>query len=598
MSFRNSTKLQRTFGSIRSKFLIFFIIIMFFVIAFASSLTYKKIQGIVTRTNERNARSEIKQISTNLDSIYNNLLRQMDAITRSPYMGTIVNYDLSSDLDLVYAIKKYYTSVRDMTYNFPYIHSVYIFLKNNYVLCATGENMQRFMEVDMDLYGLVRERIIGRVFDDMDPNLNFVGGITPGDYPFLFNIKKPDEGIDNRLISAAKKLKNYTIVINIYEEEFQLAYTGISDKPSYFVRILDLNGNIVSSKNTNELGNLYENHSIITSLDKGLYTDDRSQSQIIWGSFPKNGLIITSDVLLKEYSSDLSEISKTLLYIIIPGFVIACILFYIWLGRMFKPFILLKHSMYRAGLGYCDELLSVKGHDELSVLVTNYNEMIQNIRLLKDINAVVEREKREGELKALRNQINPHFLFNTLSSIKWMALAEGNHNVSDCITMLSGIISPMFKSNNPTCTLDEELETVDLYINIVNMGLDECIVYEKEVDEDLLDKEVLRFILQPVIENSIIHGIGKSDRPGVITLKVAAENDLMIISVTDNGYGMDGADIAKINGIMSENMTTEGIGLMNTNRRLKLHYGNKYGVVVKGGKDRGLCVTMTLPLSL
>ncbi|HOJ11303.1 MAG TPA: hypothetical protein PK733_12020, partial [Clostridiales bacterium] len=255
MDKQKSSKLRRIFGSIRSKFLFFFIAAMSFVLVFAVSLTYKKIYEIITRTNERNARSEIKQISTNLNTLYNDLTRQTDIIMYSDYVKVIGDYDSYTPLNLVYSIKDFYASVREMTINFPYIQSVYIFLKNNYVLCATSENMQRFMEVDMSEYNLIKEKIISQ----NSRSITFVGGMLAKDFPFLFNLKKYSTESNRSLVSAVRNTKDYIIVVNIYEEQLQLAYAGISEKSSCFVRILDLNGNIISSKNMQELGMPYKN---------------------------------------------------------------------------------------------------------------------------------------------------------------------------------------------------------------------------------------------------------------------------------------------------------------------------------------------------
>lgn len=592
MDNRETGKLRRIFGSIRSKFLFFFIATISFVLVFAMSLTYNKIYEIMTRTNERNARSEIKQISTNLDALYNDLTRQTDMIMYSDCMKVIGNYDLYTELNLVYSIKDYYALVHKMTMNFPYIQSVYIFLKNNYVLCATNENMQRFMEVNMSEYDMLRDKVISKA----SRNITFVGGLSIEDFPFLFNPKKSITETKRRIVSAVRNARDYLIVINLYEEQLQLAYAGISDKPSCFIRILDLDGNIISSKNSLELGMPYASHDIIAGNSKGQYTDTSTESQMIWETMQDAGLIITSDVLLQEYFSDLSEISQTLLRVIVPGFVLACILFYLWLGKAFKPFIMLRRSMYRTGQGYYDELLPVTGYDELSILIMNYNEMLDNIRKLKKKNEIVEKEKREGELKALRNQINPHFLFNTLSTIKWMCLIEGNHNAADCITMLCGIISPMFKSNAPVCTLREELDMIDLYISIMNMRLDDRIRYEKQVDESLQDAKILRLIIQPLVENAITHGFEKSEGLGLIKLSVFKQNDAMVICVSDNGSGMSDDDIEQLNQRMRNGKDSSGIGLMNTNRRLRLQYGAGYGVHVKRGDMHGLQVTLTLPL--
>lgn len=177
-----------------------------------------------------------------------------------------------------------------------------------------------------------------------------------------------------------------------------------------------------------------------------------------------------------------------------------------------------------------------------------------------------------------------------------MCLIEGNRNAADCITMLCGIISPMFKSNAPVCTLREELDMIDLYISIMNMRLDDRIKYEKQVDESLQDVKILRLIIQPLVENAITHGFEKSEGLGIIKLSVFEQNDDMVICVSDNGSGMSDDDIEQLNQRMRNGKDSSGIGLMNTNRRLRLQYGAGYGVHVERGHICGLRVTITLPL--
>jgi two-component system sensor histidine kinase YesM len=128
------------------------------------------------------------------------------------------------------------------------------------------------------------------------------------------------------------------------------------------------------------------------------------------------------------------------------------------------------------------------------------------------------------------------------------------------------------------------------------MRLDDGITYEKQVDEELLDTKILRFIIQPVVENAITHGFEKSAGKGNILLRAFKKNNVMIISVTDNGSGMSEGDIAKLNELMSNGKDSRGIGLMNTNRRLRLQYGMNYGVNVEHGDMCGLNVIMTLPI--
>lgn len=586
------SRLHRIFGSIRSKFLLFFISAMAVILIFATLFAYNRINDTIVKTNERNARAEIKQISTNLNALYMDLARQTDSIMSSSFMRVIGEYGLHTDLELVYAIKDFYSSARMVFMNFPYIQSVYIFLNGNYVLCATNENMQQFKKVDMDEYGEARDKIISLT----SRNITFIGGMRPKQFPFLFSQEKYMAESERNLVSAVRNTKDYTIVLNIYEEQLQSSYAGVSDKSSYSVRILGSDGSIISSGEPTESGMPYEHFSIINEKPAGQYTNTDNGSQLIWEAIPNANVIIATEVLLQEYFSELKGISMTFLQIIIPGFILMCILFYLWLGKAFKPLIFLMHSMKRTGQGYSDELLPVTGNDELSILIMNYNDMLQNIKNLNEKNKAIEQEKRESELKALRNQINPHFLLNTLSNIKWMCLIGGNNDAAECVTLLSRIISPMIRSNTQFCSLQKELELVQLYIKIMNLRMDNGITYECSVDETLLDVQILRFIIQPIIENAITHGFENTTGKGVISLQAYQLDNKLTIVVTDNGKGMSDEGIDRINNDMRNNTDSNGIGLMNTNRRLKLQYGQDYGVHIRHGSPCGLMVTLVMPL--
>ena len=130
-----------------------------------------------------------------------------------------------------------------MTMIFPYIQSVYFFLKNNYVLCATNENMQRFMEVNMSEYDMLRDKVISKA----SRNITFVGGLSIEDFPFLFNPKKSITETKRRIVSAVRNARDYLIVINL-RRAITIGICRNFDKPSCFIRILDLDGNIISLK--------------------------------------------------------------------------------------------------------------------------------------------------------------------------------------------------------------------------------------------------------------------------------------------------------------------------------------------------------------
>ena len=222
--------------------------------------------------------------------------------------------------------------------------------------------------------------------------------------------------------------------------------------------------------------------------------------------------------------------------------------------------------------------------------------IIESIEQIK----TMENDKRDLEIKSLKAQINPHFLYNTLNVIKYMALIIKANNIVDCITALGNILLPLYKDFNISCSINEEINYVKNYIKIMNYRFGERIKVDLIIPDALQKCEILRFILQPLIENSLSHGAG-SDRK-IINIDITAEeiDGVVQLNIEDNGTGMNQEKLAEVrelllNASKQDNIRENRVGLSNVQRRLKLHYGENYGMVISSEMGTGTLVTLNFP---
>ena len=222
--------------------------------------------------------------------------------------------------------------------------------------------------------------------------------------------------------------------------------------------------------------------------------------------------------------------------------------------------------------------------------------MLTDLQKLTEHQKQSEIELRERELAVLRNEINPHFLFNTLNTIKCMADLDGNKDVSRCIMALGGIIAPLYKSEGSTWSLREEVKQVSKYLEIMNIRYGNGILYDHSISEEALNLQVMKFILQPIIENSIMHGFSDRSYQGSIKLTAKICDHYLLLWVEDNGKGMTQEELVLFNESLRQGIETGGVGMMNVGRRIALRYGSEFGLKLLSSASGGLCTQIMLPI--
>jgi len=221
--------------------------------------------------------------------------------------------------------------------------------------------------------------------------------------------------------------------------------------------------------------------------------------------------------------------------------------------------------------------------DEIAELDHSFHAMVARLKKLNEDNMRIESEKRVAQLKALQIQINPHFLYNVLDSINWMAARVKAYDIVDIVGQLGSFYRIALSGGEDIITLEKELEHTRLYLEIQKLRFKDKIQVEMNVDENLLNCEICKISLQPLIENAIVHGIfTKPDKQGVIIISCYRLEDLCVIKIRDDAGAMNPEEVKEM---MKERIyskdTKSGYGIHNVNERIRLYFGEQYGLDFK-----------------
>lgn len=239
---------------------------------------------------------------------------------------------------------------------------------------------------------------------------------------------------------------------------------------------------------------------------------------------------------------------------------------------------------------------------ELGDIGKNINDLSENVLLLMNQKLEDERQKRDYEYKMLQSQINPHFLYNTLNSIKWMATIQGAPGIAEMTTALSRLLKDIAKGTSAVVPLRNEIALIKDYFTIQQYRYGGTISMEWNIeDEELLSCEILKFTLQPIVENAIFHGIEPKGSAGTITIHIGRDmNQDVRIAITDDGVGMEPELAARLteDDAPAKSSFFKEIGVSNVHKRLQYEFGAQYGLFVQSVPGSCTTVTVLLPLRL
>ncbi|MBC7958841.1 MAG: sensor histidine kinase [Vallitaleaceae bacterium] len=265
-------------------------------------------------------------------------------------------------------------------------------------------------------------------------------------------------------------------------------------------------------------------------------------------------------------------------------------------GRITAPIQKLEKAMQEIENGLSEITVDEKGCYEAQSLAKHFNDMMQKI--MKLMQEISEKEKylRSSEISALHSQINPHFLYNTLDTIVWMAEFNNSEKVIEITKALARFFRLSLSGGNELTTVANELDHVRQYLFIQKERYGENLSYDIDCEEEISALQIPKILLQPIVENALYHGIRGLSRPGHIEVLAKSENEKLLLLVKDNGTGFD---LNKLDITASEKtIKLGGVGIKNVDQRIKLYYGESYGIYIDSTVGSGTTVTLQLPIQL
>jgi two-component system sensor histidine kinase YesM len=579
------------FKSIQSTIAVAFSCLIVVTISVIAWMSYNLSTEAVKKNSRDYTYQLMGQVSSNIDSYIN----YMDNISRM----VLSNYDIKE-----YLLKQGYLGVsskEDLKQKISFqlntvlntrkdISSILIFGTNGEII-PYNENIELNPQIDPREQSWYKKAIEekGKVV----VSSSHVQKMILNDYNSVISLSRElSSDVGGEKLGVLLVDLNYSIINDICNN-IKLGNKG-------YIFIVDADGNIVYHPDQQLINNNQKvelisqvmrtpGSSFVTSEGRNsrMYTIKSSQS---------TGWKIVGVTYVDELVSNKHELQKYTFLGGIGFLIIAVLLSIILSLRISGPIKHLENSMKEVEKGNFDIQVRIQSSNEIGHLSNRFNRMTLEIKELMLQNMKEQEQKRISELQVLQAQINPHFLYNTLDSIIWMAECKKSNEVILMTASLAKLFRMSINNGQEFISIFNEIEHIKSYLTIQKMRYKSKLDFEINVDENILSCKVIKIILQPLVENSIYHGIRNNAGVGTVHITGTRKGDRVLFQVIDNGIGMSPEEIIDMyrNELTSEK--GNGIGVRNVNQRIKLHFGDQYGLQYESELGQGTTVNIWLPV--
>ena len=387
---------------------------------------------------------------------------------------------------------------------------------------------------------------------------------------------------------------NYSAIRELCDEN------SIGEKGYIF--ILDADGNIVYHPQQQQLYNELqtENIDIVQNADADTVVtgDSRTGKLYTISRSEKTGWTVVGCMNAGELLKNSREAQSIYILMAAALVAVALLLSSVIARSITLPIQRLRDSMARVQEGDFETAdVEVVSGNEIGSLTTSFNVMTHRIQELMEQNIYEQEEKRKSELKALQSQINPHFLYNTLDSIIWMAEGKKNEEVVLMTASLARLLRQSISNEDELVFVGQEVEYAGSYLTIQKMRYKDKLEYRIEVEPEIQKVRIIKLVLQPIIENAIYHGLKYKESKGLLLVRGYARGEQAVLEIVDNGVGMEPETLAHIFEKHKVNYHSNGVGVYNVQKRLKLYYGGDYGITYESRPGEGTKATITIPMN-
>lgn len=427
-----------------------------------------------------------------------------------------------------------------------------------------------------------------------------------GSQPTMFKSEKNDNPYQ---ISVARTLRDEKlniygyVIVTIMENKINQIFESMKGKEEMV--ILDSTNQIVSHRNDSRVGELFQYREQLTEDNtSNIFQISREDYLIAEQKISFTGWKLVSLIPYKQATNKVNTIFNKVMFVQVVSFTIFLLLMTYLLRTITKPIYRLGNVADVVQQGNLNIRSRIHSKDEIGRLSASFDLMLDRINeMIREI-TITEERKRKAELDMLQAQINPHFLFNVLNSIRMKVLVKGDKESANMISSLSKLLRMTISKDKKNIPFLEEIQIVLDFVNIMNMRQKEKVNVELLVDEEAHSLMIPRFILQPIIENSIIHGLNQ--RAGTIGIKTIMEENEVVIVIEDDGQGMDESAVSNLRRKITQwsdstyhtDKNKEGfssLGLSNVYERMYMTFGQEFKIDIQSEISKGTQVILFIP---
>ncbi|GIP40166.1 putative two-component sensor kinase [Paenibacillus sp. J31TS4] len=572
-------------NSIRNR--IFVSILLFLVIPFllANHFLDKPMESAIERRIGSSAQDALVMMTFNVQLFFEDML------------NSAVNISINPDMKKLLRTPEALTHYEKLRLNDQYLNRSFSpYFSNTYVTLFDREgNWQSTRYLEENLY---RQYISSPWYVSM-LQTPFQNKWMFNDKPFLYTDRKTVLTLVKSITDLPTNENIGLIVFSVAESDLRKYLTGLEGE----LYLVDKDGTIVSSPNASLIGTSIAKESYMPKLwtqhsGQVILDQDGHKSIVNFDTVDANGWKLVQKVPYDTIFKEIFDLNKTKAVIVVFIFIVFTIITLSISYGMSRPLKLLRKRMQVLERKDFHAELPVTGPEEISSLIVTYNRMVKQIRQLLQRLKEEYQQKEDMRFRALQAQIDPHFILNTLNNIKWMAYIRSDREVGDMLSNLGGILEQSIGRGGTLLPLRREIEYIENYAALMKMKFNERLTLEIDIPEEYRDQEVIKIMLQPIIENSLMHGIEPSSGPGRIVVTAEHKEGRFVLTVQDNGVGIPPDKLEELRGRLAarSNEPLERIGIQNVHDRIRLQYGDEYGLAIYSGVNEGTTVRITLPI--
>lgn len=570
-------KKKQMFVSLNVKVFILGIVISMIPIAIIGTVLYRKSLEIVEQKQEAASENALDSIADSIQvttDYVGNL--SLYIIQNSDVKETLLAESMTGS-ELLRRQNEVAKSLMFYTGQNQFVNSIYIEGENGLVLHAGDV---RDVKREEELAGRAK-KLMGKSFWTGTSAKN---DDSPVVYLTLTRSIRDTENLQNTL---------GTLWINVPLSKMKEQFSNYIETYPGYIALVDDDGNVLLSAGKSE--------TVISDLEKlkesriTTISDKKSNTLVYGNKLPDTGWTIVSGLERSKLLEENRTIRDLLIYGIVASMLLCLLTSVLFSRAILHPLRLLTGKIREVKEDNYDVQLQFESNDEIGILSTQFNAMTRRMNEL--VNEVLTGKvlQTEAELKALQAQINPHFLYNNLDTAYWMSRLEHADKTGRVVLAIADLYRLTMNSGQKFISVETEIRYVENYIVIQELRTADQIQFHIEADGELFQWATMRFVIQPLVENSVEHGILPSGREGDIWIRGFKDEENLYFEVEDNG---DSIDISEIEELLMDVKSEEkrGMAIRNIDQRIKLQFGKNYGLFFRAGTENGTVVRIVQPL--